>query len=79
MVCGPFKNCVVLGHVCDADGRKESKSKGNYTSPFLVLRGRAPLNALPEDEIIDVSSPLFYEIAELYGASAFRADRLNDV
>ena len=36
----PYRNCVVLGHVSDMDGLKESKSKGNYTSPQLVLRGR---------------------------------------
>jgi isoleucyl-tRNA synthetase len=36
----PFKNCIVLGHVTDMDGKKESKSTGNYTSPDLVLRGR---------------------------------------
>ncbi|MDP2313922.1 MAG: isoleucine--tRNA ligase [Pseudomonadota bacterium] len=35
----PYRNCVVLGHVCDVDGKKESKSKGNYTSPDLVLKG----------------------------------------
>lgn len=35
----PYKSCIVLGHVCDADGKKESKSKGNYTSPDLVLKG----------------------------------------
>lgn len=35
----PYRNCIVLGHVCDADGKKESKSKGNYTSPDLVLKG----------------------------------------
>lgn len=35
----PYRKCIVLGHVCDADGKKESKSKGNYTSPDLVLRG----------------------------------------
>jgi isoleucyl-tRNA synthetase len=35
----PYRNCVVLGHVCDAEGKKESKSKGNYTSPDLVLKG----------------------------------------
>lgn len=35
----PFRNCIVLGHVCDVDGKKESKSKGNYTSPDLVLKG----------------------------------------
>ncbi len=35
----PYKNCVVLGHVCDKNGLKESKSKGNYTSPNLVMTG----------------------------------------
>ncbi|MBW2312634.1 MAG: isoleucine--tRNA ligase [Deltaproteobacteria bacterium] len=33
----PFRNCVVLGHVCDRAGRKESKSKGNYTPPEIIL------------------------------------------
>ena len=36
----PYRHCVVLGHVTDPEGRKESKSLGNYTSPNLVLRGR---------------------------------------
>ena len=27
----PFKTCIVLGFVNDPDGKKESKSKGNYT------------------------------------------------
>ena len=36
----PYRNCVVLGHVSDMEGKKESKSLGNYTSPHLVLRGR---------------------------------------
>ncbi len=44
----PYKNCIVLGHVTDMDGRKESKSKGNYTSPNLVLRGVAELDVLPD-------------------------------
>lgn len=39
----PYRNCVVLGHVCDMEGKKESKSVGNYTSPNLVLTGRMPL------------------------------------
>ncbi len=45
----PYRNCIVLGHVCDVDGRKESKSKGNYTSPDLVLKGymRARVQADP--------------------------------
>ncbi len=40
----PYKSCVVLGLVSDMDGFKESKSKGNYTSPQLVLRGRMRMN-----------------------------------
>ncbi len=33
----PYKTCVVLGHVCDKEGKKESKSKGNYTPPEIIL------------------------------------------
>ena len=33
----PYRNCIVLGHVCDREGRKESKSKGNYTPPEIIL------------------------------------------
>jgi isoleucyl-tRNA synthetase len=33
----PFKTCIVLGHVNDRDGKKESKSKGNYTPPEVIL------------------------------------------
>ena len=33
----PYKSCVVLGHVADREGRKESKSKGNYTPPEVIL------------------------------------------
>lgn len=49
----PYKACVVLGHVGDRDGKKESKSKGNYTPPEIILeRVRmefAPVSpALPE-------------------------------
>ena len=45
----PYKTCIVLGHVCDMDGLKESKSKGNYTSPSLVLRGELRLAVLPDE------------------------------
>ena len=35
---GPaFRNCVVNGMVLDSDGRKLSKSLGNYTDPELIL------------------------------------------
>lgn len=33
----PFKTCIVLGHVTDKTGKKESKSKGNYTPPDEIL------------------------------------------
>jgi isoleucyl-tRNA synthetase len=33
----PYRTCIVLGHVADRDGRKESKSKGNYTPPEIIL------------------------------------------
>ena len=35
--CSPFKNCLVLGHVQDADGRKMSKHLGNVVDPWSVL------------------------------------------
>lgn len=33
----PFKNCLVLGHVCDEHGRKQSKHLGNVVDPWSVL------------------------------------------
>lgn len=33
----PYKTCIVLGHVGDREGKKESKSKGNYTPPEVIL------------------------------------------
>ena len=33
----PYKTCIVLGHVTDKTGKKESKSKGNYTPPEKIL------------------------------------------
>ena len=33
----PFENCVVLGHVQDAEGRKMSKHLGNVVDPWDVL------------------------------------------
>ncbi|NJN64753.1 MAG: isoleucine--tRNA ligase [Acidobacteria bacterium] len=43
----PYKTCIVLGHVCDPEGKKESKSSGNYTSPDLVLEGSFELGVAP--------------------------------
>lgn len=47
----PYKSCVVLGHVSDMDGKKESKSVGNYTSPHLVLRGSMRLKFVTDDRL----------------------------
>ncbi len=47
----PYNNCVVLGHVCDMEGLKESKSKGNYTSPNLVMRGKTRLRVVADAEV----------------------------
>jgi isoleucyl-tRNA synthetase len=33
----PYETCLVLGHVGDREGKKESKSKGNYTPPEVIL------------------------------------------
>ncbi|HEY3235510.1 MAG TPA: class I tRNA ligase family protein, partial [Polyangiaceae bacterium] len=33
----PYKACIVLGIVCDREGKKESKSRGNYTPPEIIL------------------------------------------
>ena len=33
----PYRSCLVLGHVTDPQGRKESKSRGNYTPPEETL------------------------------------------
>lgn len=33
----PYRTCIVLGHVNDKEGKKESKSKGNYTPPEVIL------------------------------------------
>lgn len=46
----PYRSCVVLGHVCDREGKKESKSKGNYTPPEVILeRVRMQFAVIPSD------------------------------
>ncbi len=46
----PYKTCVVLGHVCDRDGKKESKSKGNYTPPDVIM-DRVRMEFAPVDPV----------------------------
>ena len=33
----PYGTCIVLGHVTDPEGKKESKSKGNFTPPEAIF------------------------------------------
>ena len=33
----PFENCIVMGHVQDAEGHKMSKHLGNVVDPFVML------------------------------------------
>ena len=47
----PYRNCIVLGHVCDSEGRKESKSKGNYLPPDLVIMGLTKLYVLADPSL----------------------------
>ncbi|MDP9033245.1 MAG: isoleucine--tRNA ligase [Myxococcota bacterium] len=48
----PFKTCIVLGHVTDKDGKKESKSKGNYTPPEIILDKVAMEFAVVEEALV---------------------------
>jgi isoleucyl-tRNA synthetase len=45
----PYKTCIVLGHVSDKEGKKESKSRGNYTPPEIILDEVAMEFAVLED------------------------------
>ncbi len=47
----PYRSCIVLGHVCDPEGKKESKSKGNYVPPDLVIMGRTKLFVQADDSL----------------------------
>ncbi|MBI4953298.1 MAG: class I tRNA ligase family protein [Myxococcales bacterium] len=84
----PYKSCVVLGHVCDKEGKKESKSRGNYTPPDIILeRVRMEFAALdvaktkvhaPKPDVAYVARE-DYEGLDLEGERAtvrlYRADR----
>ncbi|XXX82686.1 isoleucine--tRNA ligase [Sorangium sp. So ce134] len=84
----PYKTCVVLGHVCDREGKKESKSKGNYTPPevilervrmeFAAVRAAEVKGAQPKDGVALIARE-DYEGLDLTGDAAkvrmYRADR----
>lgn len=53
----PYKTCIVLGHVSDKEGKKESKSKGNYTPPEVILdEVRMDFAVLSEGDVDGVSA-----------------------
>ncbi len=46
----PYRRCIVLGHVLDKAGKKESKSAGNYTPPEVILDAvRMEFSLVPSD------------------------------
>jgi isoleucyl-tRNA synthetase len=47
----PYRTCIVLGHVNDKAGKKESKSKGNYTPPEVILESVAMEFAVVSGEV----------------------------
>ncbi|MGK4004363.1 isoleucine--tRNA ligase [Sorangium sp. So ce1036] len=90
----PYRTCVVLGHVGDREGKKESKSKGNYTPPEVILERvrmefAAPIETpsnvherQPEEDDVAVIAREDYEGLDLTGDAAkvriYRADREAD-
>lgn len=86
----PYRACIVLGHVCDREGKKESKSKGNYTPPEVIL-DRVRLEFAVADAMPDGTVPATgearisredYEGLDLGGSEAkvrvCRGDRAED-
>ena len=81
----PYKTCIVLGHVADRYGKKESKSKGNYTPPEVILdRVRLEFAAIAPEagELASGTAAIAredYEGLDLTGESAkvriYRGDR----
>jgi isoleucyl-tRNA synthetase len=80
----PYQTCMVLGHVLDREGRKESKSKGNYTPPEVIIDAvRLEFATVtPEDPAPAAGKAIIaredYEGLDLRGAQSrvriFRAD-----
>lgn len=64
----PFKNCIVLGHVCDKDGIKMSKHKGNVIDPWSVL----------DKQGADAVRWYFYTASMPWLPSRFHPDNVNE-
>ncbi|MBI4821931.1 MAG: isoleucine--tRNA ligase [Deltaproteobacteria bacterium] len=64
----PFKRCIVLGHVCDRGGKKESKSSGNYTPPELIIdRVRMAFAPVDRDGVATVRGEVLIAREDLEG------------
>ena len=66
--CSPFKNCLVLGHVQDADGRKMSKHLGNVVDPWDVL----------DDQGADAVRWYFYAASAPWLPSRFSKENVSE-
>ena len=64
----PFENCIVLGHVCDKDGLKMSKHKGNVVDPWSVL----------DKQGADATRWYFYTASAPWLPSRFSADNVSE-
>jgi isoleucyl-tRNA synthetase len=66
--CSPFENCLVLGHVQDADGRKMSKHLGNVVDPWDVL----------DDQGADAVRWYFYAASAPWLPSRFSKENVSE-
>ena len=65
----PFKNCIVLGHVLDKNGLKQSKHLGNVVDPFEILGNQGA----------DAVRWYFYTISNPWIPSRFYAEAVSEV
>ncbi len=65
----PFKNCIVLGHVLDKNGIKQSKHLGNVVDPFEVLGAQGA----------DAVRWYFYTISNPWLPSRFYSEAVSEV
>ncbi len=82
----PYKTCIVLGHVSDREGKKESKSRGNYTPPHIILDrvrmefgvlsgGAEGVTAKPDEALIGREDLDGMDLADGARISVYRGDR----
>ncbi len=65
----PFRNCIVLGHVLDKNGIKQSKHLGNVVDPFEILGTRGA----------DAVRWYFYTISNPWLPSRFYGEAVSEV